>query len=189
MASSPLHHRRFAALAGVAAALVAAALVLTLLLLRLGGGQGAAVTSANDFVLPRLTGPGNVSAAAFRGRPLVVTLFSRDCGECSAELRLFAGAALELGGQAAFVGVDSGDQGGGLGIAQSDGVASWPLARDVGGSTGTGLRDALGGGPASQPLTAFYNVRGHLIEVQRGSLSAAQLGTALYRLYGLRLRL
>jgi thiol-disulfide isomerase/thioredoxin len=184
-----VHHHRFAALTGVTAALLAAALVLTLLLLWLGGARGASVTSASNFVLPRLEGPGTISAVSFRGRPLVVTLFSKDCGACSSELPLLAGTAQVVGDRAAFIGVDSGDGGSGLSLAKQAGIGTWPLARDVGGSDGTGLREALGGGPPSQPLTAFYNGQGHLLEVQRGPLSAAQLGTALYHLYGLRLRL
>jgi thiol-disulfide isomerase/thioredoxin len=188
-ASPPFHHRRFAALAGFAAALAMAAAVAILLTRGWGSSPGAAVTSANDFVLPRLDASGTLSPTAFRGRPLLVTLFSSDCGACSGELPLLAGAAQELGGRAAFVGVDSGDDGAGLGTARSDGIGSWPLARDIGGSAGTDLRQALGGGPVNQPLTAFYDVQGHLLEVERGPLSAAQLGTALYRLYGLRLRL
>ncbi|MGA8014710.1 MAG: TlpA disulfide reductase family protein [Candidatus Dormiibacterota bacterium] len=159
--------------------------ILLVLLAACGSGYS---TSPTAFVLPRLSGGGTVRLVAFRGEPTVVALFSSSCRLCASELPLLAGAAQELHGQVAFIGVDSDDPGDGLVTARQGGIGSWPLARDVGGAHGTGLLDALESSGVL-PLTAFYDRDGGLLSVQSGELSAAGLGTTLYQLYGARVQL
>jgi len=171
--------------------MVVAAAVTTTVLVTRGGSSGTGAgysTSATAFVLPGLSGAGKVSLASFRGEPAVVTVFSSSCQACVMELPLLAGAAQELHGQVAFIGVDSDDSGGGLAIARQEGIGSWPLARDVGGGDGSGLKESLGGS-AGLPLTAFYGPQGKLLAVDAGQLSAAQLGSTLYQLFGVRVQL
>ncbi len=161
------------------------AAILLLVLSACGSGYSASPTA---FVLPRLSGGGTVSLGSFHGEPTVVALFSSSCQPCASELPLLAGAAQELRGQVAFVGVDSDNSGNGMEAARQGGIGSWPLARDVGGSRGTGLLDALQSSEAL-PVTAFYDRDGRLLSVQSGELSAAGLGTILYQLYGARVQL
>jgi len=143
-------------------------------------------TSANDWTLPRLSGTGQVALADFRGKPAVVDFFASWCTACKAELPEFLAVSHLTGARVAFVGVDSEENGDGLSMARQSGITAWPLARDVGGSQASGLRDALESTPG-MPITAFYDARGHVVSVRLGALTADALRSLLHQLFAVSL--
>jgi thiol-disulfide isomerase/thioredoxin len=159
-----------AAAAGVAAYLLTAA------------SSPRASTSATAWRLPRLTGTGTVALADFRGKPVVVNFFASWCTPCRSELPIFHDISQRLGGGVAFVGVDSEENGDGLALARQTGITSWPLARDVGGSQMSGLREAVEATPG-MPVTAFYDRNGMLRDARLGAMSSDALAAELQQLF------
>ena len=167
---------------GIAAAGIA--VVVGLAVLASGGaGPGTGSGSPTSWDLPRLGGPGRVHLADFRGRPTAVNFFASWCTQCEAELPGFAKVARELAGQVNFVGVNSLDDGQGLGMARQFGIDSWPLAVDLGSGGRGALHDNLGG--EEMPITAFYDSAGTLLYVAPGALPEQALRAELHRLYGI----
>jgi thiol-disulfide isomerase/thioredoxin len=140
-------------------------------------------TSASAWMLPRLEGSGTVSLVDFRGKPLVVDFFASWCTPCRSELPEFLTVSRQLGSRVGFVGVDSEENGDGPAFARQTGVTAWPLARDVGGTQQSGLRDALATIPG-MPVTAFYDASGTLRDVRLGAMTGAALATRLRELFG-----
>jgi thiol-disulfide isomerase/thioredoxin len=143
-------------------------------------------TSTRAFVLPSLAAPGKVHLANFRGRPVVVNFFASWCTQCAAELPVFDNDAQALRGKVDFVEVDAEETGDGRGFAQRFDLAGsvTAVARDVGGSQGSGLYEALGGN-GSMPMTAFYGPDGALITTHTGAFDASSLAGALQQYYGI----
>ena len=84
-----------------------------------------------------------------------------------------------------FVGINTQDSGRGLADAEKWGIAGvWPLAKDIGGSTGSGLSTGTFGMRGS-PMTAFYDAEGTVVHVQLGGLTGAQLADAIEQLFQL----
>lgn len=160
-----------------------AALVAVAVLLSPRGGAGTGSASPMSWDLPRLAGPGRVRLADFRGRPTVVNFFASWCTECEAELPGFAKVSRDLAGQVNFVGVNSLDDGRGIGMARQFGIDAWPLAVDLGSGDRGVLHDNLGG--VGMPITAFYDAAGKLLSVAPGALPENGLRSELHRLYGL----
>lgn len=151
-----------------------------------GGGGGGYSTEPASWRLPKLDGPGQVSLAGLRGRPVVVNFFASWCTACRSELPVFATDARALRGRLSVVEVDSLETGNGLAMARQFHLARAGalLARDVGGADASGLHDALGGG-SDMPITAFYDQAGRLLGTHIGAYTATTLATQLGRLYGL----
>ena len=151
-----------------------------------GGSAGASVTTPTAFSLPALNGTGKVALKDFRGKPTVVNFFASWCSACDRELPGFKAEADALKGKVTFIGVDSletGDKN--LMPKRHQLVGSFAaLAQDVAGANGSGLHDALGGGN-SMPLTAFYDAKGTLLDVQRTALEPQVLHNKLAGLYHL----
>jgi thiol-disulfide isomerase/thioredoxin len=149
-----------------------------------GGGGGTGSTSPTAFDLPRLDGEGRVRLADFRGKPVVANFFASWCTACEFELPGFTKAAESLKGQVAFIGVNSEETGNGKAMAQRFHLAEsgFVLARDIGGTVGSGLHDALRG--QGMPITAFYDADGRLVDVARGALPEDALWDRLHQLYG-----
>lgn len=133
--------------------------------------------------LPAIHGGHAVALADFRGRPTVVNFFASWCDQCERELPSFAKTSRTLAGRVNFVGVNSFESGDGPAMAQRFGIDSWPLARDIDGSNGSGLHDALGGN--GMPLTAFYDAGGRLVTTVSGSLPGDALPQAIQQVYGI----
>ncbi|GAC1364902.1 MAG: hypothetical protein NVSMB32_07890 [Actinomycetota bacterium] len=148
-----------------------------------GGSQAGGSGNPTSWVLPRLNAPGEIRLADFRGKPTVVNFFASWCTQCRAELPGFAKVAGQLAGQVNFVGVNSLDDGQGLGMAKEFGIDAWPLARDLGSGSVGALHDALGG--QGMPITAFYDPDGKLVDFADGALPEATLRAKLRQLYGL----
>jgi cytochrome c biogenesis protein CcmG/thiol:disulfide interchange protein DsbE len=145
---------------------------------------GGASTSPTAFDLPALHGPDRVTLAEYRGTPVVVNFFASWCTACDFELPGFAKVSAEHRGRITFLGVNALETGDPDLMPTRHGITWWPLARDVGGSNGSGLHQALGGGN-SMPLTAFYDADGRLLGVDRGALPEAALRERIARLYNL----
>ena len=151
-----------------------------------GSSAGASVTTPTAFSLPALNGTGQVALADFRGKPTVVNFFASWCSACDRELPGFKAEADALKGKVTFIGVDSLETGDKNFMPKRHQlVGSFAaLAQDVAGANGSGLHDALGGGN-SMPLTAFYDAKGTLLDVQRTALEPQVLHDKLAALYHL----
>jgi thiol-disulfide isomerase/thioredoxin len=115
---------------------------------------------------------------------VVANFFASWCTSCEFELPGFAKAAQDLKGKVAFVGINSEETGDGMSMARRFHLAEsgFVLARDVGGTAGSGLHDALGG--RGMPITAFYDAQGRLVDLARGALPEDALRDRLRQLYG-----
>jgi thiol-disulfide isomerase/thioredoxin len=142
-------------------------------------------TSAEAWDLPALDGDDRVAIADFRGKPTVAAFFASWCEVCENEIPEFLEVSQEVGDQVQFVGIDTQDGGSGLGDAEKWGIAgAWPLAKDIGGTNGSGLSTGTFGMRGS-PMTAFYDAEGTVVHVQRGGISGAQLKGAIQDLFGI----
>jgi thiol-disulfide isomerase/thioredoxin len=139
-------------------------------------------TAPASWSLPALTGGGTVRLSDFRGKPLVLDFFASWCTACRAELPEFLAVDRRMGGRVQFAAVDSEENGDGLALARQSGITAWRLARDVGGSQQSGLREALESLPG-MPITAFYDSSGRVLQVRLGALNADALSSAISRLY------
>lgn len=141
-------------------------------------------TTATGWDLPQLDGDGRVAIADSRGTPTVAAFFASWCDVCEHEIPDYLAVSQQVGDQVHFVGIDTQDNGSGLGDAERWGIAGvWPLARDIGGSNGSGLSTGTFGARGS-PMTVFYDEDGTVVHVQQGGLSAQQLLDTLDRLFG-----
>lgn len=144
---------------------------------------GSTSVAPTAWRLPAIRGGRAVALADFRGRPTVVNFFASWCDQCERELPAFAQTSRTLSGKVNFVGVNSFESGDGPAMAKRFGIDWWPLARDIDGSNGSGLHDALGGN--GMPLTAFYDANGRLLTTVAGALPADALPQAIRQLYGI----
>lgn len=181
--------RRAAAVAAVIG--VAAAILVTVGVVAFRGHStpSSSNTTRTAFSLPALNGSGRVTLTQFRGKPTVVNFFASWCSACDSELPGFKAEADALKGRVNFVGVDSLETGDKNYMPRRHHLLGSfaALAQDVGGSNGSGLHDALGGGN-TMPLTAFYDSNGTLLDVERTALVPASVLTdkiqQLYHLTG-----
>ncbi|MEN8114455.1 MAG: TlpA disulfide reductase family protein [Actinomycetota bacterium] len=141
-------------------------------------------TSAEAWDLPQLDGEGRVRIADYRGTPTVAAFFASWCEVCEDEIPEYLAVSEQVADQVDFIGVDTQDNGTGLGDAEKWGIAGvWPLARDIGGNTGNGLSTGTFGARGS-PMTVFYDENGAVVHVQQGGISGAQLLSALDQFFG-----
>jgi thiol-disulfide isomerase/thioredoxin len=143
-------------------------------------------TTATAWDLPELDGEGRVAIADSYGTPTVAAFFASWCEVCEHEIPDYLAVSQQVGDQVHFVGIDTQDNGSGLGDAERWGIAGvWPLARDIGGTNGSGLSTGTFGARGS-PMTVFYDEEGQVVHVQQGGLSAQQLLAALDEFLGVK---
>jgi cytochrome c biogenesis protein CcmG/thiol:disulfide interchange protein DsbE len=143
-------------------------------------------TSATAWDLPELDGEGRVTLADSLGTPTVAAFFASWCEVCENEIPEYLAVSQQVGDQVHFVGIDTQDNGSGLGDAERWGIAGvWPLARDIGGTNGSGLSTGTFGARGS-PMTVFYDEAGTVVHIQQGGLSAQQLLAALDEFFGVK---
>lgn len=151
------------------------------------GGTGTALTGntgATTWDLPGLADTEErIALADFGGKPTIAVFFASWCEVCEAEIPGFARLSDQLGDQVNWVGINSQDNGAGSGDAVKWGIdARWPLARDIGGTTGNDLSTATFG-MRGMPLTVVYDEGGEIVHVQRGGMSAEQLLSLLQQAF------
>lgn len=143
-------------------------------------------TSAEAWDLPQLDGDGRVALADYRGTPTVAAFFASWCDVCEDEIPDYLAVSQQIDDQVQFIGIDTQDNGSGLGDAERWGIAGeWPLAQDIGGHNGSGLSTGTFGARGS-PMTVFYDENGTVVHVQQGGLSRVQLLAALDEFFGVR---
>ena len=165
---------------------VAGLAVVVLLAVAVVSGTPSGNTDPTAWDLPAM-GPTadqqeRVALVDYRGTPTVVNFFASWCTACDAELPGFANVSRDLQGQVAFVGIASQETGNPMFMPERHGIDWWPLARDIGGGTGSGLSTALGA--RGMPLTAFYGPDGTLLHIQLGAISETQLRDTIRTLFG-----
>ncbi len=132
-------------------------------------------TSREAWDLPQLDGEGRVALADFEGTPTVAAFFASWCTVCEQEVPELLALSQQLGDAVDFVGINSQDNGQGLGDAEKWGIAGvWPLARDIGNGNGSSLSVQTFGARGS-PTNVIYNAAGEVVHVQLGGISAADL--------------
>ena len=131
-------------------------------------------TTAESWNLPALEGEGRVGLADFRGKPTVVAFYASWCEVCEDEIPQLLALSREIGDEVNFVAINSQDNGRGLGDAEKWGIAGeWPIAQDIGGSTGNNL-SAGTFGMRGMPLNLIYDANGALVHVQPGGLGPSE---------------
>ncbi len=147
------------------------------------GPPPAGTAALESWELPELGGEARVALADFSGKPTVAAFFASWCPHCQRELPGFASLSDQIGEQVNFVGINTQDNGRGLGLAREAGINAWPLARDVGGGDQRDLSAAFGA--RGMPLTVIYGPDGRVADVTRGPMSATTLLSKLEALFGI----
>lgn len=132
---------------------------------------------ADAFAVPSLSGPGEVSLAALRGRPVVVNFWASWCPPCRGEMPAMQAASRRLAGQVRFVGIDTNDQrGNATAFLRTTGV-SYRVGFDPNATV------AAHYGVYGLPTTFFISPTGKLLGHQVGGLSEARLIALIHQLY------
>ncbi len=168
----------------LAVAAVALALLTGLGILAFRASPRAGSSSPTAFDLPALSGPGRVRLAAYRGEPVVVTMYASWCAACIDELPGFARAAGRLRGKVQFIAVDSQETGDGAAFAGRFhlGASGFALARDIGQSSTGGLFKAYAA--RGLPATVFYSPAGTIVWKALEAVPEDILQQQLHRWYG-----
>jgi thiol-disulfide isomerase/thioredoxin len=149
--------------------------------------KNQADTNPTSWRLPKLSGKGNVALSQFRGKPTVVTFYASWCQDCQAQLTEFARIAKQVKGKVNFVAIDTQETntGAAVKLASAAGIASWPIARDVGGKKKSSFHDQFKG--SAPETTLFYDKNGQLLQPLNVP-AAIQLPERLKTLYGLKVQ-
>jgi cytochrome c biogenesis protein CcmG, thiol:disulfide interchange protein DsbE len=148
-------------------------LTVTQMQARLAGSPPAlaALHAQAGELLPGDTHALHARLASLRGEPVVINKWASWCEPCRAESGVFQRAAVSLGREVAFIGLDSGD------TSSSDArrflrnfPQSYPSYYDHSGSLGEALTDS-----SFTPVTVFYNRAGGQYIRQGPYLSVAKL--------------
>jgi len=161
-------------LQGIAVA-VGSVVVIALLLVVVWPEPAVGDTSRENWDLPALEGDSRVAITDFRGKPTVVAFFASWCEVCEEEMPAMFALSEQIGDRVNFVGVNTQDNGQGLGDARKWGIAGkWPIARDINNGNGSALSVVTFGARGS-PANVIYDENGAVVHVQLGGLSNEQI--------------
>ena len=136
--------------------------------------------------LPALVGDERIALSDFGGKPTVAAFFASWCTVCEGEIPEFLAVSQEVGDDINLVGINTQDNGRGGGDADKWGITGeWPIAKDIGGRSASGLSVEVFGA-RGMPLTVFYDEEGSVAHVLRGGISADRLLELLDELFGYR---
>ena len=138
------------------------------------------------FVLPGLLDETEtVALADHLGTPVVVNFFASWCVYCNEELPGFVQVATATAGEVDFIGVDSGDPGDGVAMAERFDLAGagFALAEDVGTEPPSDLWASYGS--QGLPVTAFYDASGTLVDFSGGMLTQDELEQRIEANFGI----
>jgi thiol-disulfide isomerase/thioredoxin len=168
----------------LAVALAGLALLAGLAVLAFRSRPPAGSASTTAFDLPALDGGGRVRLAAYRGEPVVVTLYASWCTACLSELPGFARQSSRVRGKVQFIAVDSQETGDGAGFARRFGLSTsgFVLAKDIGQSSTGGLFKAYAA--RGLPVTVFYSRSGTIVSKALEGVPEDVLRQQLHTLYG-----
>lgn len=159
-----------------------AVILLALLLFATWPEPAVGNTSEDAWDLPQLDGEGRIRLADFEGRPTVAAFFASWCTVCEDEIPELLALSRELEGEVNFVGINSQDNGRGLGDAEKWGIAGeWPLATDIGNGNGSALSVQTFGARGS-PTNVIYDASGRVVHVELGGVTPQRLLTLLDQL-------
>lgn len=108
--------------------------------------------------------------AGLEGHPVVVNKWASWCAPCRAEFPFFAAQAQERAGEAAFIGVNSGDNDADAASFLEEYPVPYPSYKDP----ELEVADVFNG-VAAFPTTAFYDERGELVYVKQGGYASEEL--------------
>ena len=136
--------------------------------------QRASDQPAPGFSLPALGRPsGQVSLAAYAGRPVIVNFFASWCVPCRTETPLLARYYRSARGSVAVIGIDSNDsQAAAVTFTRSAGV-SYPLAYDPVAQTAGAFR------VVEIPQTFFLDAQHRIADRVFGAVTAADLAKGI----------
>lgn len=134
-------------------------------------------TKAPAFTLAKLTGPGHIDLAEYRGRPVVLNFWASWCVPCKSEAAVLERAWLRYRAKGvAFVGVDFHDVAGDARRFVSVHGLTFPMAEDGSGNITTGEY-----GVTQVPETYVVGRTGKIIVHIAGPITAAGFSTEFER--------
>lgn len=125
---------------------------------------------AKAFTLKQLGRGGQVSLAAFAGKPVIVNFFASWCGPCQKETPLLARFYAQHHGRIQIVGIDSNDQ-----TAHAEKFTAKEGVRYPVGVDPFPAHTALSYGVVALPQTFFLNASHHIVKHVIGGVTASEL--------------
>ncbi len=109
------------------------------------------------------------SFADYRGKPLVINLFSSNCAPCVAEMPAFEAVHQEVGDDVAFLGLNIQDQVSAASALVDKTGVTYDIARDPSGDLAHSL------GMVVMPSTYFVSPEGTVVDAKAGAMDAEEL--------------
>lgn len=128
------------------------------------GGAGGGGRPVPDLELESFDG-GTTSLASYEGRPLIVNFWASWCGPCVAEVPDFERAHQAVGGQVAFLGIDTQDAPKNAAKLVKETGVTYDLVRDP------EARAFEAFGVIGMPTTYFVDAGGRILAQHTGALT------------------
>lgn len=133
---------------------------------------------APAFTVADLRGPGTVSLAQFRGRPVVLNFWASWCAPCLREMPAFEAVHQRVKDRIAFVGINHSDARQRAVELLAETEIRYPSGFDPTGAVAASYR--LFG----MPTTVFISPTGRILATHTGELSRTRLEVTLNELFG-----